>query len=114
MARRRKVILPYSKLNKEVGLVLVKNGFLEEIKEEATDGKKILKAVVRYEKRIPVMMGVTLISKPSLKAFERSKNIYDLEKKGKRVLIISTSQGVMTGKEARKKGIGGEALFAIW
>ena len=114
MARRRKVTLPYSKLNKEVGSVLVKNGFLEEVKEDLIDGKKILKAVVKYEKRIPVMMGVTIISKPSLKSFERSKNIFDLEKKGKRVLVISTSQGVMTGGEARKKGIGGEVLFAIW
>ncbi len=114
LARRRKVILSYSKLNLEVGRVLVKNGFLEDIKEDAKTGKKNLLATIKYEKRVPVMMGTTIISKPSLRSFEKSKHIFNLERKGKRILIVSTSQGVMTGREAREKGIGGEVLFAIW
>lgn len=113
-ARRRKVILSYSKLNLEVGRVLVKNGFLENIKEDSKIGKKNLLATIKYEKRVPVIAGTTIISKPSLKSFEKSKDIFNLERKGKRILIVSTSQGIMTGKEAAEKGIGGEVLFAIW
>ena len=53
-ANRKQVVLPYSKLNKEVGKVLVKNGFLEDIKDVEIEGRKALSATVRYYKRIPI------------------------------------------------------------
>lgn len=113
-ARRREVVLPYSKLNREIGKVLVKQGFLEDIKEEESQGKKFLKATLKFEKRTPVLVGTMIISKPSLRIYEASKKLHDLEKKGNKIIIISTNQGIMTGKEARKKGLGGEVLFALW
>ena len=60
-ANRKEVILPYSKINREIGKVLVKEGFLESIKEEAVENKKQLKAVIKYEKRIPVLTNVVVI-----------------------------------------------------
>ena len=114
MARRREVILPFSNINKEIGKVLVKEGFLETIKEESEKGKKSLKATVRYEKRIPVLTDVIIISKPSLRVYEPSHRLANIQRKGKKIVIISTSQGVMTGTQAQKKGIGGEILFTIW
>ncbi len=53
IAKRKEVVLPYSKINKEIGRVLVKEGFLENIKEEEVEGKKQLRAVIRYQNRIP-------------------------------------------------------------
>ena len=114
MARRKEVVLPFSNINKEIGKVLVKEGFLESIKEENAKGKKSLIAVVRYEKRIPVLTDVVIISKPSLRVYESVKHVGNIERKGKKTVIISTSMGVMTGQEARKKGVGGEILFTIW
>jgi small subunit ribosomal protein S8 len=114
MARRKEVVLPFSNVTKETGKVLVKEGFLESFKEETKKGKKSLRAVIRYERRLPVLNGVTLFSKPSLRQYEPSKHIAQIERRGKRTIIISTSQGVMTGKEALKRGIGGEILFAVW
>lgn len=114
LAKRKQVVLPYSKLNKEVGKVLVKNGFLEEIKDSTTDNKKTLTATIKYYKRIPILTNIEIISKPSLRIYGAVKDILELEKRGKRKVIVSTSQGVMTGIEAKKKGIGGEILFAIW
>ena len=67
LARRREVILPYSNLNKEIGKVLQKEGFLEEIKEIKVGNHKSLSAIVKYEKRIPVLNDVVVISKPSLR-----------------------------------------------
>lgn len=109
-AKRREISWPLSKLNKEIGKVLVKEGFLEEIKEE----KNMLKAKLKYDKRTPRFSDVVLISKPSLRNYIGSKEILNIERKGKKTIIISTSQGLMTGKEAYKKGLGGEVLFAIW
>ncbi len=114
MAQRREVVLPFSKLGKEMGRVLVKEGFLEEVKEEIKDNKKFLKLKVAYDRRTPKFIDAVLISKPTLKNYISAKKIFELERKGKKTLIISTNKGVMTGKEAAKKGLGGEALFAIW
>jgi len=114
MARRREVNLPYSNINKEIGKVLVKEGFLQEIKEVKKDDQRSLHALISYEKRNPVLSNVVVVSKPSLRVYKTSKTIADVERRGKHKVIISTSQGVMSGKDARKKGIGGEILFEIW
>lgn len=114
LARRKEVALPYSNLSKEIGKVLVKEGFLESIKEETAKGKKNLKVIVKYEKRLPVLTEVEIISKPSLRVYKDVKGILEIERRGKKTVIVSTSQGVMTGKQARSKGIGGEVIFSIW
>jgi small subunit ribosomal protein S8 len=113
-AMRREVVLPYSKINKEIGKVLKKEGYLEEIKESNDGNIKSLSAIIAYEKRIPVITDVVIHSKPSLRVYKTSKTINDIERRGKHQVILTTSQGVMTGAEARKKGIGGEILFEIW
>lgn len=114
LAKRREVVLPYSNLNKEIGKVLVKQGFLENIKDGEVDGKKVLNATVKYYRRLPIMVDVQIISKPSLRVYTGSNDVPKFEKRGNKTVIVSTSQGVMTGKEAKKKGVGGEVLFAIW
>ncbi len=111
-AQRRELIVPFSKLSKEIGLVLVKEGFLEEVKEEKEGNN--LRIKIAYEKRTPKFYDTAVISRPSLKKFIGSKDIHGIEKRGRKTLIISTSEGVMTGKEAQKKNLGGEILFAIW
>ena len=113
LAKRKEVILPYSKLNLGIGKTLVKQGFLENIKEEG-DKKKNLKGIIKYEKRRPVINEIEIITKPSLRIYGGIKAIEALARKGRRTIIISTSQGVMSGFEAKKKGLGGEILFAIW
>lgn len=114
IAKRKEVILPYSKINKEIGKVLVKEGFLEDIKEENEKGKKSLRATIKYEKRIPVLTNVEVISKPSLRVYGNIKKINEIKKRGRRRVIVSTSKGLMTSEDAEKKGVGGEVLFAIW
>jgi small subunit ribosomal protein S8 len=114
LAKRREVILPFSNINKEIGKVLVKEGFLESIKEDGKDSKRQLKAIVAYDSRLPILTNVEVISKPSLRVYFPAKRIMDIGKRGRRKVIVSTNQGVMTAMEANKKGLGGEVLFAIW
>lgn len=114
LSKRREVILPFSNINKEIGKVLVKEGFLESIKEDGKDAKRQLKAVVAYDNRLPVLTDVEVISKPSLRVYYPAKRIMDIGKRGRRKVIVSTNQGVMTAMDANKKGLGGEVLFAIW
>ena len=114
ISKRKEVVLPFSNINKEIGKVLVKEGFLENITEENDEGKKMLKAIIRYEKRIPVFTDVIIISKPSLRVYEPAKKLNEIKKRGKRKVVLSTNKGVMTAEEAQKKGVGGEILFAVW
>lgn len=113
-ARRKTVVLPYSGLTKNVGQVLVKEGFLDSCKEQVDGNKKSLVATITYEKLMPRFTDVTVLSKPSLRKYARKTDETNLRGKGLGMIVVSTSQGVMTGKEAFKKGVGGELLFKIW
>lgn len=114
LAKRHTVIFPYSKMNREIGKILVKEHFLEDFKEESQDKRKVLVGKIRYEKRMPVFTDASIVSKPSLRTYVGSKDIAGIERKGAATVVLSTNQGVMTGKEAIKKGVGGELLFKIW
>jgi small subunit ribosomal protein S8 len=106
--------MPYSNINKAIGKVLVKEGFVSEIKDADNDGKKELNVALRYVRRKPVVSDVTIISKPSLRVYVTAHDLAMIQRKDAMTSIISTSQGIMTGKEAIKKGVGGELLFKIW
>lgn len=118
LSRRKEVTLPYSKLNLAIGKLLVKSGYLEGIKEDLFEGKKNLIAKVKYEKRNPVIQDVALISKPSLRVYTKAASnapaANGRRRKGIGIAVVSTSSGVMSEKEAGRKGIGGELLFEIW
>lgn len=114
LAKRRKVLVPLSNINKKIGQVLVKEGFLESIKETEASGKKVLEAEIRYEKRKPVLTDVNIVSKPSLRVHTPLSKILEIQKRGRYTVILSTNKGIMSSREALKKGVGGEVLFKIW
>ncbi len=113
LARQKQVTMPFSKINQSIARVLVKEGYLAKIEEQEVDGKKLLIAHLRYENRRPAMHDVKLISKPSIRVYIDNTHLKQ-DKDRAMTAIISTSSGIMTGKEALKKGIGGEILFKIW
>ncbi len=112
-AHRKEVYMPYSKLSEAIAKVLVKEGFLAEVKAETVEAKKQLLVSLRYVNRRPVVEGVKIISKPSLRTYATNKKI-SAAHNGSMVSVLSTSKGVMSGREANKKGVGGELLFQIW
>lgn len=114
LANRKNVEAPYTKINKEIGNILVKNNFLENIKEEEKDGKKVLIAKITYDERKPMLTDVLVISKPSLRVYRKANSFPKVARLGMGISILSTSKGIMTEKEAKKKGVGGELLFRIW
>lgn len=112
-ARRKEVKMPYSKMSKAVAKVLVKEGFLADIKEVEVEGKKMLLAGVRFERRKPVVSDVVIVSKPSLRMHLDKNALTKEQRRDALTLVVSTSSGIMSGKDAIKKGIGGELLFKI-
>lgn len=114
LAKRKEVVLPFSKINRDIAKVLEKEGFLEGVKEGKDGNRKSIIAGIKYEKRIPVLSDVIIVSKPSLRVYKASKEIKDVERRGRHKVVLTTSQGIMSGDEAKKKGVGGEILFEIW
>lgn len=113
-ARRKEVALDNLKINKAICKVLVTEGFLESFDLETKEGRKVLVAKIKYEKRIPNFTDVLVVSKPSLRKYTAAIEIAGLQRKGRHTIVLSTSKGIMTGREAIKKNIGGEVLFRIW
>lgn len=113
LAKRHFISTPYSNLGRAISKVLIKEHFLEDCKEEVKNGKKTLKIKLRFEKRQPVMTDLELISRPSLQVHVKAKGFLK-KAKGIGISVLSTSKGVMTQKEARKKGVGGKLLFRVW
>lgn len=113
-ANRKVVVAPLTKITKGVATLLSKEGFLKNVKETEEEGKKVLTAELVYEKRTPIFTDVKIISKPSLRVYVSTVELEKKEKRGLGKIVVSTSSGLMTGKEALKKGLGGELLFEIW
>ena len=113
LARLVTVVLPYSNVKKHLGKILVEQGFLKEVKEMNDTPKKQLILTLRYENKRPALSDVRIISKPSLRVYV-AKNKIPRVLGGLGISIVSTSKGLMTGKDAQKKGLGGELLLKIW
>ncbi len=115
LARRKTVLLPYSRLTHEIGKTLVKEGFLKTIAEEKENGaKRMLIAEIVYNRRIPAITNVYVVSKPSLRIYTSSKDINEKRGREKHMVILSTNKGILSDREAQKMGVGGEVLFTIW
>jgi len=113
MARKKDITVPYANLNKAIAKALIKEGFLETAKDTAVDGKRRLDIRLRYQSRKPAITDLVLISKPSLRKYVGASEVGKIQGRAS-TAIISTNIGVLSGKEAIKKGVGGELLFKIW
>ncbi len=114
--KKEDVLMPYSKINFELANLLKKEGYLSDVSKVTAKNPKFedIKLTLKYTPlNEPIIHGIKRVSKPGQRIYEPVSNI-------KRVLggigtaVVSTSQGLLTDDEARKKGIGGEVLFKIW
>ncbi|MBI2405870.1 30S ribosomal protein S8 [Candidatus Microgenomates bacterium] len=109
LARKHECVIPYSRLKEEIAKVLVKEGYLESIERDAGN----LMVRLAYLRSRPRLTNVKNISTPGQRIY---KNVRQL-KKGSSVIgiqVVSTPAGVMTEKEAVKKGRGGEVIAEVW
>lgn len=114
MARHRHVSMPGSKIRRRIAEILKEEGFVEDYKwtEDAKQG--ILHIELRYDDRgTCVIEGLRRLSRPGRRNYAGSESIPRI-RSGLGIVIVSTSHGVMTGRDARAKGIGGEVLCAVW
>ncbi|MEO5804302.1 MAG: 30S ribosomal protein S8 [Verrucomicrobiota bacterium] len=106
------VELPHSKIKEGIAHILKKEGYVSEVGVEGKI-KKTIKMKLKYEGRKGVIEGLRRVSTPGLRRYTGSTEIPRV-RGGLGVSIVSTSEGIMTGNDARKKNIGGELLCYIW
>ena len=108
------VDVPYSNLKYEIAKILTKEGFIEKAEKKGKKNKKVIEITLRYnEEKKPVISGLKRISKPGQKIYSDSQRIKKTGG-GYGLIIVSTSKGLMTDREAKKQKLGGELLCRIW
>ncbi|RUM88430.1 MAG: 30S ribosomal protein S8 [Thermodesulfatator sp.] len=114
MARHKTVEIPASRIKREIARILKEEGYIEdyEFVAEGPQGKIVI--TLKYdEDRRPVIAGLKRVSKPGRRVYAGVKKLPRVLG-GLGIAIISTSQGIMTDHEARRRGVGGEILCEVW
>ena len=114
--RYETVVVPSSNVKVEIARILKEEGFIKDYKVEKKDNDvqgEIILTLKYGEKKERVLTGLKRISKPGLRVYVKNDEIPRVLN-GLGIAIISTSQGIMTDKQARKLNIGGEVLAYIW
>jgi len=108
------VTVPASKMKIEIARILKEEGFIKDYKVTGDTVQKTIEITLKYgEKKEKVITGLKRISKPRLKVYVKNDEIPKVLN-GLGIAIISTSKGIMTDKNARANGLGGEVLAYIW
>ncbi len=119
MAGQTVTAMPSSKMKVAIAKILKKEGFIKdyEVVEGERRGQKMLRVHLKYigerRDRRPVLTGLERVSKPGRRVYAGKHDI-PWVLSGMGIAIVSTSRGVMTGREARKQGVGGEVICKVW
>ena len=112
-ARHADLIVPASRTKLAIARILKDEGFIEDFSEATQGPIQVLSIRLKYVGRVPVVSGLKRISKPGLRVYAAKTEIPRVLG-GLGVVIVSTSQGIMTGAQARKGQLGGEILAYVW
>ena len=116
-ARHARVEMPASKLKAEIARILQEQGYIRSFEViPAGDGRPgdTLRVQLKYtEARVSVISGLKRVSRPGRRTYVDSKSVPKVLG-GMGTAILSTSHGVMTGHDARQRGIGGEVMAQVW
>ena len=112
--RYKEVEVPASKMKLEIARILKEEGFIVDYKVKKNNVQNIISLNLKYgEKKERVITGLKRISKPGLRVYAKAEEIPTVLN-GLGIAIVSTSKGVMTGKDAKKQSLGGEVLAYVW
>jgi len=113
-SRQQKVDVPASKLKLEIARILKEEGFIANFKAAEEEGKKVLRVYLKYgPNNDAVISNVQRISRPGCRVYVGRDEIPRVLG-GMGINILTTPRGVMTGRDARKQGVGGEVLCEVW
>jgi len=113
-ARHEKVDIPTSKLKLEIVKILKTEGYIKNFKKIQTDGQNNIRIFLKYdEENNPIIHGLSKVSKPGRRVYTGYREMPRILN-GYGIMVISTSDGVITGRKAVEKQVGGELICTVW
>ncbi len=115
LARHQTVDIPSTRMTRNIAQVLLEEGFIESFEEQGEGVKRHLVVKLKYrgKSRDPIIKNLKRVSRPGLRVYSNRKELPRVLG-GIGIAIISTSSGIMTDRDARQRGIGGEVLCYVW
>jgi len=110
---KAEVLVVLSNIKNEIASILSKEGFITEARKGSKGKANVLKISLKYNNGLPAISGFKRVSKPGQRIYCQVSEIKKV-KGGYGISIISTSKGLMTGKNAKKQKLGGELIAEIW
>ncbi len=110
---KTEILVPTSKLKLAVAQVLVDNGYLASCVVEEGTPRGMLHVVINEPGTMAKINEISKVSKPGRRVYSSSEEL-PVIKSGRGMIIVSTSKGLMTGRDAKKNGLGGEILVKVW
>ena len=108
------VVVPYSRLKAEIAKVLKREGYIADFyAEKLENGRQVLKIQLKIVGKERAIVGIKRISRPGLRRYVGSQDVPRVLG-GMGISILTTSRGIMTGREAKKANVGGELLAYVW
>jgi small subunit ribosomal protein S8 len=113
-AEHADVEIPASRLKKDLSRILKEQGYIEDFSVEPTAVGEVVRIQLKYtDGRQPAISGLERISRPGRRRYVNRRTVPRVMG-GMGTAIVSTSTGVMTGHEAKQKGVGGEVVAYVW
>lgn len=112
-ARLASVEVPHSKIKVDICRILQEEGYIKGYEITSESRFPAIRIEMRYDKKKPVIKRIARVSKPGLRVYKPADDLKPV-RSGLATRIVTTSQGVMTDREARKRHIGGEVLCEVW
>ena len=113
-ARHQKLDVPASKLKSEIARILKEEGYIANYKPVEEDGQQLLRVYLKYSTdNIAAIRDLQRVSKPGCRVYVGRDEIRRVQG-GLGISIMTTPKGVMTGRQARREGVGGEILCEVW
>ena len=113
-ARHEKVDIPTSKLKLEIVKILKTEGYIKNFKKIQNEGQNFIRIFLKYdEKNDPIIHGLSKVSKPGRRVYSGYREMPRILN-GYGIAIVSTSDGVITGRKAVEKQVGGELICPVW
>jgi small subunit ribosomal protein S8 len=113
MAEKTVVDIPSSKIKNSIANVLMNEGYISSVEEQLVDGKSFLNIGLKYFNGRPVIEEIKRESRPGLRNYKGTDDLPKVNG-GLGIAIVSTSKGLMTDKQARTEGIGGEVICTVF
>jgi small subunit ribosomal protein S8 len=110
---KHEVSMPHSKIKQQVAEVLAANNFVDKVEVKDANGFKSLRIIINQPFTNARITEVARLSKPGRRLYSSASDIPNVMR-GRGIVVISTSKGIMTGADARKQGLGGELICKIY